>query len=463
MVTRYNPRCLVTVDGQLIATGGTGGLLAVDKLSVRWGRSRVWDHQESAQATFSLLDAAAVYGAHTGPTLLNKTVLLSYDVPGVLAERVFFRGKVTDVTVTVLPPDPATGANRGIRLDCTAVSVVTTVASVRTGAVSYGTELFNTRWSRLRNFIWPSLVSSAPYNTAASDAYGNTLNWGNQPLAARTYDNVPVIDALRELLDHTADRMVYDPHTNALGYSARKVIDSSAGFALLTADAANDTGRVLKLPGNTAVPMLRGGEFTSGGLQRSTETTLTAVQATRYTDSTGATASDGTLLTIDAAADATSPNRMVVGTDYYQGASSSLTAIIWTAVMQQEAKRWIPEPVTHLTRRSGGMTVDLVPLLLSGAEPAGFVYLGGTDWARAGAVPAWSIIGGTIDYGGDTPGWWSPTVQLAGVHFRHSSASTANARTPANLGTATPALTPAGLSPSVSAADGWFWTTPYTG
>lgn len=464
MATRYNPRLILTVDGQPVATGGAADLLAVDKLTMTWGRKRVWEHQESAQAAMTLLDRTAVYGSNTGPTLLGKTVLLSYDVPGVLAERVFFRGKVTDVAVTVLPPDPATGANRGILLEVTAASIVTSLANARTGTVSWGSNTFSTRWALLRAIIWPSLVTAAAYNTAATDVFGNTLNWGTRQVAARDYQNESVVGALKEMLDFTSDRMVYDPHTNALGVAARKIIDSSLGFAqLVPGAAADDDGAVLKLPGHGTMPMLRGSEFTTAGLQRSVETSLTAVETSRWSDSTGATASPGGVLYLDQATDAANPNRMTVRTDWYSSTDSAQTLAVWVSMMVREARAWIPDPITHLTKRAGGLTLGQIPLLLSGTEPAGLVYLGGTDWARAGIAPAFSIIGGRIDYVGGDPGWWSPTVQLSGIYFRNASASTFYARSPANCDTATVPLRAVDLSDSVSAADAAFWTAAYSG
>jgi hypothetical protein len=466
MATRYNPRLIVRMGGLVIATADDPAapppFLAIDKLSVPWGRDRVWEHQQPGQATFSIIDRAFYYGPHNGPALQGQAVTFSYDIPGVLAERIFFRGTVSaDIKATVLPPG-RNGENRGLRLDLTALSVPTSLASVTTGEQVYAAETFIFRYSRLRNLIWPSLVSSAPYDTTAADVFGNTLNWSNRNLAARTYSNERVLSALQELLDHTGDRQTYDPHTNALGFARRKVIDDPAGYAVLT---AGDPGElVLKVPGHLGVPMLDGGEFTGGQLVRSIETNLTALHASRWTDSTGATEADGTTVYVDQAADALAPNRMNIRTDWYSGTDSAQTLAIWSGMIGNEAKRWIPDPLTHQTQRVGGLTLDQVPLLLNGAEPAGYVYLSRTDWARAQIAPVWSIIGGTVAYQGGDPGWWQPTVQLASVYFRNAAAGLANARTPANCDpAAVHPIKAADLSPALSAADARFWTAAYTG
>lgn len=464
MATRYNPRLIVRLDGQTIATAddpaAPPALLAVGSLSATWGRSRVWEHQSPGPARFSLIDRAFTYGPHNGPTLMEKAVTFSYDIPGVLAERTFFRGVVSDVKATVLPP--RNGENQGIRLDLAADSVVTNLASVTTGEVAYASETFIFRYSRLRNLIWPSIVSSAPYDTNAADVFGNVLNWSNRNLAARTYSNQSVLAALQELLDHTGDRQTYDPHTNALGYARRKVIDDAAGYAVL---AAGDPGQlVLKAPGHLSVPMLDGGEFSGGQLARSTETGITALHASRWTDATGATEADGGTVYVDQAQDTLAPNRMNVRTDWYSGTDSAQTISIWNGMIGNEGRRWIPDPITHQTKSMGGLTLDQVPLLLGGAEPAGYLYLSRTDWTRAQLAPVWSIIGGTIAYEGGDPGWWQPSVQLASVYFRNSAAQLGNARTPANCDPA--AVNPiraADLSPALSAADARFWTAPYTG
>lgn len=462
MPTRYNPRLLVRLNGTLVATadpvGARADLLAVDKASVSWGRSRVWDHQQSASASLSLIDRLFTYGVQNGPSLLNVPLTLGYDVPGVLTERTFFRGAVAEYTATVLPPDPKTGANRGMRIDVSANSVMSNAANAKTGVVSYPAgEFFGIRWGKLENFLVPALLADTVYWTDAAKS------WWNRPLVARTYNNENALDAQRQLLDMTGDRQVYDPHTNVASFSHRRRIDDTRGYAVPVSEAGAG-GLVLKVPGTESAPTLDASEFTGGKLTKNTEGRITSIAVTQYADSSGATQVSGGKVYTDTVGETTAPTPMTVATDWYQSADSAATLDEWLGVMSREAKYWRPEPITHQTQRVGGIPLAWIPYLLNGAELPGAVYFARSDWARAQLVPAFYVIGGTIDYRGGDPGWWAPSVQLAPVAYYDASAGIANARTPANcdVGAVHP-IKVADLSPLMSAADSRFWTTPFLG
>lgn len=451
MVTRYRPDLIVRVGGVVIAQSAVGSpaLLGVESLSVDWGRDTPWDHPDSAQAEFTLRDSSFTYGSNSGPTLTGQAVTFSYAVPGVIAERIFFRGTITEAVMTVLPPDPFTGENRGADFACSAVSIVTQIASVRTGAVSYAAESFQVRWARLANIIRPSLVTSVPFNPA----------YNAFAMVARSYDrNTNVLDALQALMDITGDRMGYDPHANAFVLLGRRMIDDPAGFAVLSSDPVNAAGLVLKAATQTAVAPLDGDEFSgSGEMTKNLETTLTAVEVQRYTDNTGSAQATGVLF-IDSALDAIAPNRLSIATDLWQVADSTSVLNTWVQIMQREGKRWSPDRITHETKKVGGLTAGQIPLLLDCMERNTFVYLSSTQWARAGAAPVFAIIGGTVTY---ESGHWSPTVQLASVY--PAQGNTGNARTPANVDTAVRRVLVSELDESLAAADALFWSAAFTG
>jgi hypothetical protein len=191
---------------------------------------------------------------------------------------------------------------------------------------------------------------------------------------------------------------------------------------------------------------------------------VTAIRATGWTDSSGTTQSSGSAVLPDPVMDQIAPIPFTIATDWYVGTDTSNTLNRWNGVIAREAKSWRPEPITHQTKLMGGIPLDVIPVLLNGNDYDGVIYFGRSDWARAGVVPAWAVIGGTISYEGGDPGWWSPAVQLAAPAYYDVSGSLSNARTPANVdvGAAHP-LKAADLSSLVSAADAQYWTTAYTG
>lgn len=449
--TRYNPGCVLTVDGITVAASAAapGPLLAVEEVVIPWGRARLWEHQDAAQATFVLIDRTGAYGPNNGVQLLRRPVTCAWSVPGTTV--VNFRGRITDVDLQVLPPDPVTGEFAGNRLEITAASTLTDLAGVRTLNPLAG-QTFGFRWtSALKPLIAPSLVADAVYPAASQPMF----------LAARSGAGEGVLDLLRGLLDcaDQAPRMIYDPAANTLGYVQRRVY-GTASVATLAADAVNspDGGLLLRAAGST-LPALDAGEFTgSGRLGRSMQNWVTAVEVNHPTDNTGSTRSTAGIYDTSDADAVTGPNRMTLTTDAYTGADWAAMASTWLSMMTNEGRRWHPEPLTHQTRRLGGLTLGTAHLLLDGVEKPGAVYLNGSPWALTGAGPWWAAIGGTIRY---SAGWWSPTVQLAPVHY---SAVTATA--PVTAGTAHDAGHPvsaATLSRALTFADAKFWTTTYTG
>lgn len=451
MPARYNPACLVTIDGLPVASSAAaaGALLGVDEVSIPWGRSRLWEHQDPAQATLSVIDRTGVYGPNNGSQLLRRPVTCAWSANG--QTRVNFRGRITDVELEVLPPDPVTGDNAGNLLTITAASTLTDVAGVRTIA-PLAASTFGYRFtSVLKALIAPALVADATYPAASQPMF----------LAARTGSGESVLELLRGLLDcaDQAPRMTYDPHANTLGYVQRRIY-TQPGQAQLAADAVNspDGGLVLHAPGST-LPTLDAAEFTPADarLTRSLENWITAVEVTHPTDNTGNTSSTAGIYDTSDANAVTGPNRMTLTTDAYTGSDWAAMASTWLSMMTNEGRRWHPEPLEHATRELGGLTWDTMRLCLDGVEKAGAVHVLGTPWARTGAGPWFAVIGGTIKY---ADGWWSPTVQLAPVHYSALSQSAVTAATAHDAGHPVTAAT---LSRAVTFADTAFWTTTYTG
>jgi hypothetical protein len=450
MPTRWNPACVLSVDGSPVATSAAapGALLAVDEVTAPWGRDRLWNHQDTAQATFTLIDRTGAYGPNGGVALLRKPVTCAWSANG--QTRVFFRGRITDVTLTVRDPDPVTGNFGGNLLEVTAASTLTEVAGVRTVSPLVAASM-GVRWnSHLRSLIMPSIVANANFPPVSQ----------SMPLAARTGKGEGVLELLRGLLDGAdqAPRMIYDPDSNWITYIQRRVYAQSSSAAL-RADPVNspDGGLLLGAPGS-ALPSLDAGEFHgSGRLVRSMENWISGVEVTHATDSTGSDTATAQLYSGDVAETVSGVNRMSLATDAYNSADWSGMASTWLSMMFNEGRRWHPDPLTHATRALGGLTWDVLRLCLDGVEKPGAVHVNGSPWVTTGAGPWFAVIGGTIRY---ADGWWSPDIQLAPVHYSSLSAAPVTAATahdPAHP------VTAATLSDAVSFADAKFWTTTYTG
>jgi hypothetical protein len=370
-VARYNPDLIVAIDGTPVATSAAGdpGLLAVDKLSLDWGRERLWEHATAGQCSLSLLDAAGVYGPHTGASLMGRALTLSYQVPGVLDPRVFFRGRITEVDAIPRGTHPYTGANRGLRLDLSVASKLAQAAIVLTPPNwARSQEALFTRWSALRDLFVPGVLAGTIFPVATATQ-----------LAARTYDAVSALDAMRAICDATTDRSIYNPHTDKLELVPLRInIDQPAyGYTVPGRDPVNTDGVVLR-PAGQSTPMLDAGEFSgTGKLLRGSDAWVTGDVLTYYPggNSSGTPSSQATTYQSGEEA-ALGPNRITIDTDLVAFADVQTFEIRWANALANEARRWRPDLITHETRRVGGLTLGQIPLLLDGMEHNSYVFRG---------------------------------------------------------------------------------------
>jgi hypothetical protein len=467
-VARYNPDLIVAIDGTPVATSAAGdpGLLAVDKLSLDWGRERLWEHATAGQCSLSLLDAAGVYGPHTGASLMGRALTLSYQVPGVLDPRVFFRGRITEVDAIPRGTHPYTGANRGLRLDLSVASKLAQAAIVLTPPNwARSQEALFTRWSALRDLFVPGVLAGTIFPVATATQ-----------LAARTYDAVSALDAMRAICDATTDRSIYNPHTDKLELVPLRInIDQPAyGYTVPGRDPVNTDGVVLR-PAGQSTPMLDAGEFSgTGKLLRGSDAWVTGDVLTYYPggNSSGTPSSQATTYQSGEEA-ALGPNRITIDTDLVAFADVQTFEIRWANALANEARRWRPDLITHETRRVGGLTLGQIPLLLDGMEHNSYVFVAGSPWALNNTAPIFRIIGGGIDY---ADGWWSPSVRLVAAGFSSDAPAPGNIAATQNtvvnrigpsassIDTSTgPGLRAADLAGAISFADLKFWNTPYTG
>jgi hypothetical protein len=410
---------VVLSPAQPSAVMGSGQVWSVDEFTVPWGRRKFSDHQDPATAQFTVLQTAnhdatgsmlPVSGGWQGARV---TMAWSVTVAGVTTTRTFFRGRVTDLDVRPRRTKP------GAYIDVAASSKVATLGNVLTPTESWPDESGDARMNRLRALVAPYVGGGAAYRTV----------WAGAPMAARNVDATSVLDLLRSMYDTAGgDRMVYDPHTDAIGYVRRRSVQADAAGAnytsrLRTSTAAWSDGLVFISPhvggsggpggGQVLWPMLDSAYIEAGGdgtLSRQQPPTRVTY---RWTEA-GAAKSNYIYEPVGEAV------RGVVNvdlsTELRDGAWAATAGSDWFGILNSEGSTfYADDPATYRADRAGGFdTLAAAQLLLSGTElddgsgaqgSANMVFLAGSLWQRLGMFAGFGVIGGEIHYSARNGGW----------------------------------------------------------
>jgi hypothetical protein len=392
------PMTFTTTAAQPVA-----GIYGLDDISVTWGRQHTVEHQDAQTAKFRLFYADAFPGF-----LVGQPVTMSWTDPVSATTRTFFRGRVTDQVVTARPR-AASGAVRGAWVDLTATGQLAELGNRLTGTETWPDESVDARINRLRTIAGTS-VAGIDYRAFFATA----------PVAGRTVDGLDCLSLLQSLYDSLGgDRLVYDPHTNRVGYVRRRAIPAPAGGAFqalnrLRLDPALYTGGVhisANTAGATRWPMIDA-RWIEGGdkLSKSLGSAVTRV-VKHWTEAGVAKSSVIIDFTTEAARGVVAAD---LQTEYRQSDWADGNGSDWWEILTQEGQTFTPNLMTYRADKAGGFdTLALAQLLIGGAEsadPSGtqggtnMFFLAGSPWSSLGINPAFGVMGGVIRFRHDV-GW----------------------------------------------------------
>jgi hypothetical protein len=433
-VTRLEPAAYLTVDGVDVArsAAGTlaldrllGGLLALDGLSVTWGRQEALDQQEPATASLELFDPTRSW--HRSAQRIGAPVTLRWQVTsgGVTSSRVFFRGRVSR-----LNPRVATLAGvRGTRIALELTSLVSDLGNIvppiawpweNFGVVTTTPNPIGSRKAR---------VSAAVVAAGISGGVTTRTDWDNFPAHSFPVDQqVSVAEHVQLLYDSLVDRMNYSPNANAFSgvgtrdYTTRRTLGRLASDPVGSASDRAGQGvyatarTIANVPGYGPGLYLDGREtgYPEGaGIVRDAGSAITRVRV-QYMAATGGFPPTET---------ATVNERIVAGSNETLTGIRTVTvdSLIetsaqyprWETVVKNDVSSWQLEPITYDTGATGGFE-DLAQVLalLSGEESNLLVFLQGSELPLMGVCPILGIMGGTITH---DAGHWTAEATLAPI------------------------------------------------
>jgi hypothetical protein len=429
LAASVDPDPIVTLSGTDLSTTADGpGPIALDALSVSWGREAAMDQPGAATATVRLFDPTGVWA--TGRELIGQPLLLSWTAtyPGETSPRrkAFFRGRVTAAKLS----------RRSVSNTATGGTVTGT--EVELGASSLLTDLAN----RVPFEAWPDETLEARRARVATWASGPVASvtvrdyWKPPhvaPVAAA--DQPSVLDSLLGLYDSAGpDRMVYDPDAQTVDWLNRRnygntglgqlwwkvagegtAMEGRGAYATVrttTANADNKATNRHHLDGAFL-------EAAEGLLSKDISSRVTRVEVAHKDSGAAFAARVETALVAGTdegsqGVRAIRHDSQVTWNDYALHAAQDLAGMAGA-----EAAGWSTGSLTYRADLAGGFEYfdQFAEILLSGMEANSPVFIQRAWFTGLGIRPHMVIVGGTIAYEG---GWRStidiqPTSSIPGV------------------------------------------------
>jgi hypothetical protein len=415
---RSVPVPFVTLAGvDLPGTASAADPVALDDLSVTWGRSEPLDQPTPATGTVRLLDRTGTWAV--GRELIGQPLALGFTLTlpdSTIYQLVFFRGRVTSVE---LEQRSKSNAAAGVLLTLGVSSLLTDLGN-RVPFEAWPEETVADRTARL-----------ATYTAGVASSITVRTFWQTPkavPVAAT--EQTSILDSLTALYSSTGpDRMTYFPNDQRLyflnrrGYSGRalaqltwKTPDPAARHSRENAGAYIITmGVAAAENGLPAVGHWLDAAAIDYGdtVSKSIGNRITRVEVSHRDAGTGFTDRVETALVpgTDEALQGVRAARVdsLIGwNNYAQTAAGDLAAM-----MGAEGAGWSIGRLTVRADLAGGFdyATQAAQLLLCGAEQPHFFFLQRSWFPAVGIRPIFGIIGGVIRY----VGGWQIDVDLLPV------------------------------------------------
>lgn len=396
----------VTVAGTVIAPAAPGALpplVAVDALSVGWGRTSLLEHPQPAQASLAVLDTTIGHTLAARTDLIGQLVVLGWagDDGG---SGVFFRGRITDTSAHRWVS--ADGHQTGALLSLTAVSLEVDAGNYTVAeGTTWPSDSFTTRLSRIAGLM-PADVFAAPPVLHPS--------WGTYTAAAVDVSNADALSLLRTLYDSTARPLIYDPAANLLTYGRRRFIAAGAAggnvqhSAGLVQESSRWAATVLTSPGGVldAQSFDDAAALTADVGQRITRAEVSWLNAAAAGAATTAAATIATF----PSESAVGRRSLNVSTWHTTAAAAGDCLNEWASLATAEQAIPRPDPITWRTARVPFPDAATRAALLAGTESSSWWFLRRSWLPALGMTPLVGFIGGTIGY---AAGEWTSAVRLA--------------------------------------------------
>jgi hypothetical protein len=393
----------VTVAGSTIAAAAPGarpGLLAVDSLTVSWGRAGLLEQPTPARASLTVLDTTPGR-TFAASALIGQPVLIGWTGSDG-ATGTTFRGRVTDAAVRRYVTRDGSVSGALVELNASSIEVDLANYVVPAGTTAWTTESFSARLARILALLPAGLLTGATLDPGWAGYVAGQLDpSGNDALSL-----------LRRLYDSTARPLVYDPAANALTYGRRRFVPAGAaggnqnfsaalvqsGGGLWAADCSPVGGSWLD-----AHTLQYAGAVTS-----TLQQLVTRVEVGWINGTATATAAAAVWQGLDESA----LGRRVLSIESMHSGSAAAADCVteWASLVSGEGAMPHLEPLSYSTGRTPFRDAATRAALLAGCEQPTWWFLRRSWLPDIGVPPLYGFIGGTVAY---SDGQWSLALQPA--------------------------------------------------
>lgn len=393
----------LTVATGLVA-GGRPALVAVNSLSLSWGRGTVLEQTTPARARVTVLDTSPGRVFACRRDLIGQVMRLGWSAPGSTGTN--FRGRITDMTMDRYESPDGSRVGIAVTLDASSIEVDAANYLQQAAGALWPAESFTARLARIVSHLPVGLVTAAEVHPG----------WATYTAAQIDVFDVDLLSLLRRLFDSTARPLIYDPGADKFTYGLRRFIAAGAagGDVLHSAMLALAGGKWAATCSPVGGSWLDARRFGyDGSIVADVASRLTRVQVGYLDVAAGyASATSEVQLATSPGEETTGRRALTVDTMHANAAGAADCAAEWASLALSEAALPRLEPVTFATARTPFADAAEVALLLAGVESSTWRFLRRSWLPEVGVPPLVGIIGGTIGY---AAGQWTVQAQLAGA------------------------------------------------
>lgn len=422
--TNIEPVPYVTINGTDVPTRvDDRGYVALEGLTITWGRSSLLDDVTPAQLSMTIYDSSGEW-VQSQPFLgLEIITGVTYiDKAGALKSFRNFRGRIVEAEVEEYVRTDRDGVDlHGYMIHITAVDKLAELGNLFLSNQSWPSENAGARRSRLEGSL-SGVVSGlgGPYTTGVT-------------YCSKSFDQKSMLELVREFFGSTAQFMNYDPDTNRvesvdrLEYGGEGLrlgeIDNRPGTYGLELDAA--LGSV-----NRADYVLDAGSLIPrSGIRRTIESTITEIKYEYPSDAANSSRSTFTSTTNLPSESVYGKRTFAASSEVIDNVASFTTA--WN-ILVRAAQGWSPPDVEwdtripergfqsnpHINTMLRGR-VYLDPLFISRSVYNAFPMLNATTGTLRVRLPIYMVIGGEMTYAADASGdmGWVVRPKFASVVY----------------------------------------------
>jgi hypothetical protein len=407
----------ITIDGEPVpisAAGGLPPLAAARDMSVTWGRAGVLDRPSPSRARLTLLDTGRGRPFASRDDLVGLVLALGWRIepgPGapVAETGTLFRGRITDVAVQ--RHTPANGpAGALVTLDASSLEVdVANYVFPRGGTSVWAAETFANRLTVIVAALPDSLLDPAQKATLHPA-------WTTWTAGALDASGADALTLLRRLYDSTGRVAQYQPLQSVFTYEQRPyVAEGVAGgdVRFMSSLQLQENGKyaaamVLEdFPSSYVLDAAHlTGDVTADRSQRAAVTRV----AVNWINGTATATTERAIPGADE--DRWGRRALTIDTMHGTSAGAAACADEWVSRISAEGSLPTFDAPTYSTARNPFPDRATARLLLTGAQPAEYVFLRRQWLAEVGVTAVRKLIGATVGY---ARGQWTIRPTLAGA------------------------------------------------